>query len=468
MKVFSTILTESKSGTFALTREEFQNYREAIETTKRSKDFLHLLWIIDKNPELLDRDKVEYLIKGKNTCKTVSPEDIKAFISYAKRVGDEVKLLPQLLSAYQREAVIAKKIDPNDLTLDLESERGRSAIAKKYIPLIEKLVKQFEGKCSLSKEELRSAAMLGLTGAMNDYKNPEEMEKAGKEGNISFTSYAAYRIKQQILNDINEFSRDVKISKYYQNKLKDEGEDTNREFSIDALFANDDDDKAMSVDRFFQLSDEDNSLEMREKEEMYAKLFKRIESKFSSRDCIVLYKVWGVNGHNKEKVKDIAKELGISSPAIVQICNRIIKFIANDKYCQELHKAYESLVDDYVCGKLFEVYKEDKNTIIESFLFDDLYILLEELNKFNNKEKFQKLVNSSTDDLNVDDALYIYNILQNKSLLEEKELKKHKGAVIKFLENVYPNQSFKKATISDLINELNDLKTVSLRFAIIW
>ena len=468
MKVFSTILTESRSETFALTSEEFEKYREAIEATKRSKEFLHLLWIISKNPELLDREKVEYLIKGKNVCKIVSADDVKAFIAYAKRVGDEVKLLPQLLSAYQREAVIAKKIDPNDLTLDLETERGRNAIAKKYIPLIEKLVKQFEGKSALSKEEIRSAAMVGLVNAMNDYKNPEELEKAGKEGNLSFTSYAAYRIKQQILKDIDNFSRDVKISKYYQGKLKDEGEDTKREFSIDALFANDDDDKAMSVDRFFQLSDEDNSLEMREKEEMYAKLFKRIESKFSSRDCIVLYKVWGVNGHNKEKVKDIAKELGISSPAIVQICNRIIKFIASDKYCQDLHKAYESLIDDYVVGKLFEVYKEDRNTIIESFLFDDLYILLEELNKFNNKDKFQKIVNTATDDLNVDDALYIYNILQNKSLLDEKGLKKHKGAVIKFLENVYPDQTFRKASVKDLIDELNDLKAVSLKFAIIW
>lgn len=467
MKVFSTILTESKSETFALTGEEFKKYCEAIEATKRSKEFLHLLWIISKNPELLDREKVEYLIKGKNVCKLVSPDDVKAFIAYAKRVGDEIKLLPQLLSAYQREAVIAKKIDPNDLTLDLETERGRNAIAKKYIPLIEKLVKQFEGKSALSKEEIRSAAMIGLVNAMNDYKNPEEMEKAGKEGNLSFTSYAAYRIKQQILKDIDNFSRDVKISKYYQGKLKDEGEDTKREFSIDALFA-DDDDKAMSVDRFFQLSDEDNSLEMREKEEMYAKLFKRIESKFSSRDCIVLYKVWGVNGYNKEKVKDIAKELGISSPAIVQICNRIIKFIASDKYCQDLHKAYESLIDDYVVGKLFEVYKEDRNTIIESFLFDDLYILLEGLNRFNNKDKFQKIVNTATDDLNVDDALYIYNILQNKSLLDEKGLKKHKGAVIKFLENVYPDQTFRKASINDLIEELNDLKTVSLKFAIIW
>ena len=468
MKVFSTILTESSSETFALTGEEFKKYCEAIEATKRSKEFLHLLWIISKNPELLDREKVEYLIKGKNVCKIVSADDVKAFIAYAKRVGDEIKLLPQLLSAYQREAVIAKKIDPNDLTLDLETERGRNAIAKKYIPLIEKLVKQFEGKSALSKEEIRSAAMTGLVNAMNDYKNPEEMEKAGKEGNLSFTSYAAYRIKQQILKDIDNFSRDVKISKYYQGKLKDEGEDTNREFSIDALFANDDDDKAMSVDRFFQLSDEDNSLEMREKEEMYAKLFKRIESKFSSRDCIVLYKVWGVNGHNKEKVKDIAKELGISSPAIVQICNRIIKFIANDKYCQDLHKAYESLVDDYVIGKLFEVYKEDRNTIIESFLFDDLYILLEELNKFNNKDKFQKIVNTATDDLNVDDALYIYNILQNKSMLDEKGIKKHKGAVIKFLENVYPDKTFRKASVNDLINELDDLKAVSLKFAIIW
>lgn len=470
MKVFSKILLESKNDVFILTSDELDRYKEAISKTKRSKEFMNLLWIVSQYPVLLEKEVLEDVLKGKYTQKVSSIDSniLKDITKLAKKVGDEVRLLPQLLSLSQREAVIDKRIDPNDLTLDLETEQGRNAIAKKYIPLIEKLVKQFEKESSLSKEELRSAAMVGLVNAMNEYKNPEELEKAGKSGNMSFTNYAAYRIKQQILSDMTEYSRDVKISKYYQDKLKNAGEDTTREFSIDSLYADGDDDTPMSIDRFFGLAEEDDTLEQKEKEELYSKLFKRIESKFSTRDCIMLYKVWGVNGYKPVKVKDIAKELGISAPAVVQACARIIKFVANDKYCKDLKNAYESLVDDYVFGKLFEVYKENRNTIIESFIYDDLYILLEELKRWNNKDKFQNTVNKATDELNIDDALFIYNILQNKLLLDEKSVKKYKLPVIRFLENVYPNKAFKKATLAELVSELEDLKTVSLKFAIAW
>jgi RNA polymerase sigma factor (sigma-70 family) len=470
MKVFSKLLLESKNDIFVLTSEEFDRYKEAISKTKRSKEFMDILWLINLHmPILLEKEVLEDVIKGKYTQKVSSIDTnvLKDITKLAKKAGDEVRLLPQFLSLSQREAIIDKRIDPNDLTLDLETEHGRNAIAKKYIPLIEKLVKQFEKESSLSKEELRSAAMVGLVNAMNDYKNPEELEKVGKSGNMSFTSYAAYRIKQQILKDMTEYSRDVKISKYYQDKLKVAGEDTTREFSIDSLYSNGDD-EPMSIDRFFGLAEEDDTLEQKEKEELYSKIFKRIESKFSARDCTMLYKVWGVNGYKPVKVKDIAKELGISSPAVVQACARIIKFVANDKYCKELKNAYESLVDDYVFGKLFEVYKENRNTIIESFIYDDLYILLEELKRWNNKDKFQNTVNKATDELNIDDALFIYNILQNKLLLDEKSVKKYKLPVIHFLENVYPNKAFKKATLAELVSELEDLKTVSLKFAIAW
>lgn len=470
MKVFSKILLESKNDIFILTSDEFNRYKEAISKTKRSKEFMDILWLINQHmPTLLEKEVLEDVLKGKYTQKVSSIDTnvLKDITKLAKKAGDEVRLLPQLLSLSQREAIIDKRIDPNDLTLDLETEHGRNVIAKKYIPLIEKLVKQFEKESSLSKEELRSAAMVGLVNAMNDYKNAEELEKVGKSGNMSFTSYAAYRIKQQILKDMTEYSRDVKISKYYQNKLKDAGEDTTREFSIDSLYSNGDD-EPMSIDRFFGLAEEDDTLEQKEKEELYSKLFKRIESKFSARDCTMLYKVWGVNGYKPVKVKDIAKELGISAPAVVQACARIIRFVANDKYCRDLKNAYESLVDDYVFGKLFEVYRENRNTIIESFIYDDLYILLEELKRWNNKDKFQNTINKATDELNIDDALFIYNILQNKLLLDEKSVKKYKLPVIRFLENVYPNKAFKKSTLAELVKELEDLKTVSLKFAIAW
>jgi len=469
MKVFSKILVENAGETFAITLDEFDRYAKVIEKTKRSKDFISLLWLVGQYEILFNQETMENVLKGKFFNSEILPIDTqKDIYKLAKKIKDEVRLLPQLLSASQREAVINKKVDPNDLTLDLETDKGRNEIAKKYMPLVQKLVKQYENGSALSKEDLLSAALEGLTNAMNEYKNPEELEKLGKSGDMSFTGYAAYRIKQAILKEMTDNSRNVKISNYYQDKLKDAGEDTTREFSIDRMFASSDDEEPMSIDRFFGLSDEDNILSMKEKEEIYQKIFKRIESKFSSRDCTILYKVWGVNGYKREKVKDIAKELGISSPAVVQACGRIIKFVASDKYCQEIYSAYESLADDYVVGKLLEVYKEDKKTIVESLIYDDLYILLENLRKWNNKDKFQKTVNKATDELNVDDALFIYRILQNKELLDAKNVKKYKDAIVRFLENLYPDRSFKKAKIEELGAELNDLRTISLKFAIAW
>ena len=101
-------------------------------------------------------------------------------------------------------------------------------------------------------------------------------------------------------------------------------------------------------------------------------------------------------------------------------------------------------------------------------IYDDLYILLESLRKWNNKDKFQKTVNKATDELKVDDALFIYRILQNKELLDAQNVKKYKDSVVRFLENIYPDQSFKTAKIEELVAELNDLKTISLKFAIAW
>ena len=128
----------------------------------------------------------------------------------------------------------------------------------------------------------------------------------------------------------------------------------------------------------------------------------------------------------------------------------------------------ELIEEDYLVNKLVGLLFEDKKTIIESLLFDDYYIMLESLTKWNSKDKFQKAVNKATDDLNVDDALFVYNILQNKAILDEKSVKKYKDAVIRFLENMYPDQSFKNAKVDDLVSELNDLKTISLKYAIIW
>ena len=479
MKKFSEILVES-SNSFALTAEEFNTYKKAIEETKRSKEFMHLMWMVSQYPELLEPQKLEDILKGRLTSKSVSADAARDIFKLAKKVGDEVRLLPQLLTAAQRESVIKKEIDANDLTIDLETDRGRNELAKRYMPLINKMVNQFYngGDCILSKEELLSAALFGFATAMNTFKNPDELKEFKDETHektVSFTSWAAYKIKQRILRDMSDYGRTVHISKYEKTKYREEhGEDATlpTEFSIDNFRAHNGEGEPISFDEFFGLAGRSNGVDAymnaRDRKEMFDKLFKRLEQKFSARDCTILYKVLGMNGYKREKTKDIAKSFNISSAAVSQVVDRIIKFVAADKYCKSLGKAYESLEEEYVVGKLLEIYNSDQKTIVESLIYDDIYVLFESLSKWKNKDKFQKMVNTATDPLSVDDALVIYNILQRKTILDEKEAKKLNGALVKFLESLYPDRSFKKLTPKELIAELDELAGVAAEFDIKW
>lgn len=467
MKFFTKILTESANTELNMTAQDFNEYKVAIEKTKRSKEFLKLLWLSEKYPELQNKEVVEYLIKGKNIIKTLDSTVAKDFIALAKKVGDEIRLLPQMLSASQRQAVIDGKINPDDLALDLETEKGRNNVAKKFIPLIEKIIKAYVDQSSLSKEELRSAAMVGLVKAMDEYKNPEELENANKNGNMSFMSYAAYRIKHWILKDMNNYSRNVKISKYYQNQLKDEDEDTNREFSIDHIHANDDDDKAMSIDRFLALADDTEDTSYDVDQELFKKLFKYLETKFALRDCLVFYKVNGLNDYKKEKSKDIAKELGVSAAAIATICTKIFKFIKNDKTAKRIFDAFESLADHYIQGKLFEVYTKDRQQIIESFLYDDIYLFLENERKWT-KDKFTKTVNNAINQQCIQDSKYLYDLISGVKEINTKTIKSNKGTVEMFLDTMFPDRIFKNGDLNVLTDEMISLKEISDNFDIKW
>lgn len=467
MKVFSVITESVSNEEVFVPQDEFDTYYGVMRTTKRSKEFFHILRLIQELPFLLSKKNFEKVISGR-FFPEFDVDKQKEIQKLYKKIGDESKVLPQMLSSNQRKAVIDKKINVDDLTLDLESNKGRDAIVKKYLPLVEKIVKQYSEKSNLSKEDLRSAALLGLVNAMDNYKNPEEMAAAGKEGNQSFTQYAAYRIKQQILTDMTNYGTNVKISNHFRKKISSTGDVIDKEFSIDSIRGKDEDGEPISIDRFLGLSEEDDQFSMREKQEFYEKIFKRIESKFSSRDCNMFYRVWGINGYDREKVKDIAKELGISEPAVTQACKRIIKFAAADKEIQSYKDAFESLLDEYVMGKLFEVFNYDKQMIIESLIFDDLYIFVESFNQYNSKEKLIKAINKSTNPLSVEEALFIYNILMGKIDIEPKAINRERGAIVRFLENLYPEKSFKTMNYVDIVTELTQLKSVCDNFKIEW
>lgn len=466
MKGFSDLITsvrlnESVSND-TISQADFDAYDAAVSKTKRSKQFTHAMWLIRHDARMLSKAVFDAIVSGKDTS-TDEAKDLHRIIT---KLGDEAKLLPQNLTAAQRQSVIDRRVDANDYTLDLESQRGRNEIAKKYAPLIEKIVNQFtrDKKCILSKEELRSAGYMGLVNAMNDYKNPDQLAEMGKSSKMSFTTYAAYRIQQQMLNDMTTNGHNVEISKYYQKKREEEGLDNFSELSIDAMFRNSDDDQAMAIDRFLELSEEPDEF-TGDKQRMWRSFCKSLEQKFSARDCSILYRVWGVNNYKPTKVKDIAREFNISSAAVVQAMTRMYKWAKNDPSARECLSLFESM---YVCNMIVDLYEKPQSDIIESFLQDDIYMMFESANRWRSADVFRRVIDKAMNPVQIDAAMYIYNILRGADDTNQRSISKYMKAIVMFLENVYPERTYKKAKTDDIINALNELKTTSLSFNIQW
>lgn len=462
MRCFTKIITESSASSTTIDRKEWDAYRDAIEQTKRSKEFTHLMWLMDHEDELhTDADTFNKIISGR-TVANVSKDTIKDITRIMSKIGHEAKLLPQFLTAAQRESIISKRVDANDYTLDLESQKGRNEIAKRYARLVEKMVNQFiNGKnCILSKEELRSSAYYALAQAMDEYKNPDEMAKLGKSSSMSFTTYLAQRIRHQILTDMTTQGRNVEVSNYFQKKNAEAGVSNYTEISLDNLAKNDDDDRAMSIDRFLELSEEPDDW-TGDRKKTWDRFCKALEAKFSLRLCTMLYRIWGVNGYEPEKAKDLAKEYNVSKAAISQSLKRMFDWAKTSPEGRECLALFENA---YVCNRIIDLYDKPKETIVAEFLSDDVYLLFEAANRWSDKNTYINSVNRATDGLSADDAVKLFKYFNNAARYDELAA----DASLKFLSNMYPDKRFSKNDMTGIKNSMEELKATSAQHKIKW
>ena len=365
-----------------------------------------------------------------------------------KDLKSNLRLLPQYQSASERSAFMNGKIQMSDITIDLDSSAGRNACAKQYMPMIHKIVNDFVGKSRLDKPELMSAAMIGFTDAMNDWR------KDGKEENsVPFKTYVAYRVRQQILNDINTLSYTVKTNWYGVKKMGsgmlsavslDGFKDAEGEFKQDHLAVMGQEDPNYNLSK----SEEDN----------WAELYKIIERTFKQRDIDVFYRYFGLKGHNKEKGKDIARSLGIS-PALVAgiVKDGILKKLKTIPKAMEI---LQDLQDSYNESLMFDIMNLDKEMMIEYILADDTFILLEELTKWSNKNVYINTLNTVLNEFDTVEYNTITDILKNDFDHLDKVFKKEKKVIIKFLSLMNPTESFaRKSDVSllEYMTELGDL-----------
>lgn len=457
MRNFTQYILEvsKKLESQVLTSKDIDDYIKAVSKTV-PRDIQDLLFLTQKY-SLFATDQLENIrVLGKSELSRAAKElniPLKEFEDLwnvlSKMKDNELRVLPQYLSAKEREGILQKKLRVSDMTIDLTSDKGKRDVIKMYTPLIYKIVNQFQGKSKLTRAELISAAMVGFNDAINKW-DPES-EKA-----VPFKTYASYAVRQQILNDINEYSHTVSGTSWYANELAKQGKIKLDGISIDHSI-NDDGD--FSNDRLAELGVEDRDVD---DSKQWEKVFKAIEDRFKVRDVDIFYRYFGLNGRKKEKSKDIAKSYGMSEGNIRNsVINKILIFLRNDK---DLLEVLRDLQDIYNEGLMIEMIHLDREQIIESLINDDTFILLEEINRWARKDVFIDAVENAIGSFKETDKKIIRDILSGDFDVLDTSYKKDKKIIVAFLSNIYPTESFTRKSDVDIISRMVELQEAWKKF----
>lgn len=384
----------------------------------------------------------------KNLAKkyNINEDSLEDLWNMLKDLKNKIKLLPQYQTEQERQAIELGKLSMDDLTIDLDSQAGRSAAAKMYMPMVYKIVNAYVGKSKLDKQELMSAALKGFTDAMNDWRKTDD------EGQrVAFKTYAGFRVKQQILNDINEYGHTLSGTNWYASKVYGAG--LLDAISIDGMMSGDDE---IDSDKLSALGIEDKDL-TRNEEKSWQSLYKLLENNFKQRDVNIFYRYFGLNGYKREKSKDIAKSMGMSEGNIRNsVINKMIKFLKNDRKASEI---LQDIQDMYTESLMIEMLGYTRDEIVETLINDDMYILLEELTKWNYKTVFNQAMRDTFSMIpDQKDKKILIDILKGDFEYLDNNFKKNKNLIILFLSNLYPTENMKKKTDVDLLNYMSDLQ----------
>lgn len=193
----------------------------------------------------------------------------------------------------------------------MHTEIERNELAKKYLPLVKKISNQFLNSSPLEYDEIEGFAWEGFVLAMNKYDPTKS--------NMSFTSYAAFGIKNAIMNGINSSGQTIAVSLYNRKKMVERGENIPTSVSLEKNFENE--------DHLLSLGFEDDVVF----DNPWKVMLDKVKANFDEEYVDIFCSIYGLDGHEVEKGKDVAERLGISGCLVTKRTKKIIDFIKNDK-----------------------------------------------------------------------------------------------------------------------------------------
>lgn len=207
----------------------------------------------------------------------------------------------------------------------------KNKLAKQYEMLVNKMTKQFSSKVAYDWNEIKSMAYEGLALAIEKYDD--------ERSEMTFTQYAAYAIRNNILTCLDNETRTVKLSAYAQKKVSESGMPLFTSVSIDKAVRTDDEKRPLEI-KLGMVSNETFS-----DGDVFEYLYSRLDDKFVGKDKRAVnyfYMSFGLHGEDETPGKDIAKKCGVSEALVSKEIKKVIEWIKKDKdLCEVLSNLLE-------------------------------------------------------------------------------------------------------------------------------
>ena len=212
MKKLSQIINEAKQKLDIqddtinyISTSELQKYME-IANKFLSEDSKNVIsWLIDHPnyvEDLASKNANNALATFYDNGVPTTPM-MKELYRWVANVVKSNRLLeiPVFQTKEQFNAILNRTVSPDEVIIDLTSEKGRNDIAKQYDPLVWKIARDFAGKSNFDLSELHAIGCEGLVWAMNKYgkKNTKSTSSDENVKAYTFKSWAGYCIRIAIL-----------------------------------------------------------------------------------------------------------------------------------------------------------------------------------------------------------------------------------------------------------------------------
>lgn len=260
--------------------------------------------------------------------------------------------IPVFQTKEQFDAILTKAVSPDEVIIDLSTERGRNEVAKKYDPLVWKIARSYVGKSNFTLDDLHAIGYVGLVEAMNSYGKKTNKTKADDEQMAGFTfkSYAGYRIRIAILDRIMDEGHLVRIPRSQQAKeRKEKGHNTrNTSISVETPMGKDKEGNTKTLlDKIGDYERAGKSLEERDNEKLWVEIDNKLRKKFDDRTLEIFYSWFGLFGYEKLSGKEMMAKYGFRNPSNINANNyKVMKYMKEDpEMLNALTELYEFMAE---------------------------------------------------------------------------------------------------------------------------